>query len=240
MFKLKNIIILILIYIITFISFKNNINIFYPYNYIRDLIFIPVKAITKENDFKNTKEYYEGRIDTLLEEINELKKLNNIKKVLSDYDEINCTVIERNHNYWFNTIKIDKGIKQGIDNDYAVITENGLIGKIINATNNFSEVKLLTTNDVNNKTSVLINNHYGIIEKFNGEYLEVTLTSKLNNIEIGEIVLTTGMGGIYPKGILIGKVIGIKEDKYDVGRIILVEPSADFNKINYVKVLKVK
>ena len=242
MLKLRTFIILIVIYLIAFISIKLDLNLFYPYDLLRNYILMPVIALTNNNEVVGSCMYNENIILELKEEIKELKELTNIKTVLADYQNINATIIERNRNYWFNSITIDKGIDDGITTDMAVVSQNGLIGKISYVTKNISEIKLITTSDVTNKTSVVINNGnekiYGIFDSYSDGYLEVSLISKNVSIENDLSVTTTGMGGIYPSGILIGKTEGIKKSKYDVGLIVLVKPITDFDNIKYVSVLK--
>jgi len=242
MLKLRTFIILVIIYLVAFFSIKFELNLFYPYDLLRNYLMLPVIASTKNKDNSNGNEFNEFVINNLKEEINELKELTNIKTVLSDYEKINATVIERNRNYWFNTVKIDKGTDDGIVKDMAVIDQNGLIGKISHTTKNMSEIKLITTNDVNNKTSVVIQNGnekiYGIINGYNDNNLEVIITSSNNNIKEDLNVSTTGMGGIYPSGILIGKTVGVKTSKYDVGLIVLVKPVANFDDLKYISVLR--
>lgn len=242
MIRLKTFIILIIIYIIAFVSLKYDLNLFYPIDLVRNYLLMPVIAISDNKELENTTSFNENVIESLKEEIKELKSLTNIKTVLSDYSLVNASVIARNRNYWFNTITIDKGSNDGITKDMAVIDKFGLVGKISHVYKNMSEIKLITTSDINNKTSVVIKNKdeniYGIIEKYSDSFLEVTLINKNSNITKGLDVLTTGMGGIYPNGILIGETVDIKKAKYDVGLIVLVKPVGDFNNLKYVSILK--
>ena len=239
--KLKTFIILIILYLISFIAVKTNINLFYPYYLLKDLVFFPVKAIDNEielnNDVKN------GIEDELRSEIEELKKLNELSSTLVDFDKISATVIERNKMYWFNTITINKGLSSGIKEDMAVISSNGLIGRINKVSKTTSEVKLITTNDTNHKISVMIKTSndtiYGILSGYNSleNYLEVTSVNKNIEIDKGSYVYTSGMGGIFPAGILIGSVKDFVNDKYDVSKIILVTPISNFNDTKFVNVL---
>lgn len=242
MLRLRTFIILGIIYLIAFFAIKLDFNLFYPYNLLRNYLLMPVIALSNNNEVNGSCEYNETVISELKDEINKLKELTEIKTVLSDYQQINATIIERNRQYWFNTITIDKGTNDGITTDMAVVSQNGLIGRISYTSLNMSEIKLITTNDVNNKTSVVINNGnekiYGIIDSYNNGYLEVSLISKNVSLSDNLKVTTTGMGGIYPSGILVGKTEGIKKSKYDVGLIVLVKPVIDFNNLNYVSVLK--
>ena len=239
--KLKTFILFIFIYLISFIAIKSNINIFYPYYLLKDVIFFPVNAI--EEEINEDKLYKEGIEKELRSELEELKKLNDLISTLTDFNKVSACIIERNRMYWFNTIIINKGSKQGIKENMAVVSGKGLIGKINKVSSTTSEIKLITTNDINNKISVMIkldnDTIYGILSGYNANdnYLEVTSINKnIDNIE-NTLVYTSGMGGIFPSGILIGKVKGIKKDKYDVSKIIEVEPLTDFNELRFVNVL---
>lgn len=241
MLKVKTFIILIIIYIISFIAIKTDINLFYPYYLIKDLIFSPVLAIEEEVIFDE--EVIDGVNLELKRELDELKEVNNLSKTLTDFKNETALVIERNRMYWFNTITINKGKKDGIDLDYAVVSSSGLIGKINKVSQNTSEVKLITTSDINSKISVMIKTGddtiYGIMSGYNQEknYLEVSSTNKQINVNLGSLVYTSGMGGVFPSGILIGSVDSITSDKYEVSKIINVKPASDFNDFRFVSVL---
>ena len=241
MLKIKTFIILIAIYVISFLAIKSDINIFYPYYLVKDIIFFPVKAIDKEVDLSS--EVQDGiKIEQEMER-EELLKLNDLSSSLTDFDIVHALVIERNRMYWFNTITLNKGSNKGIKEDMAVITGDGLIGKVTRVSKTTSEVKLLTTNDINNKISVMIKNGndtiYGIMSGYDSSEntLEVTGTNKVVEVLEGSLVYTSGMGGIFPSGILIGKVVSTENDKYDVSKIIKVEPSSNFNDFRFVNVL---
>ncbi len=241
MLKIKTFVILIVIYLISFLAIKSDINIFYPYYLIKDIIFFPVKAI--EKDVKLSDEVKEGIENEREKEREELLKLNDLSSTLTDFDSVKALVIERNRMYWFNTITLNKGSNSGIKEDMAVITGNGLIGRVSRVSKTTSEVKLLTTNDINNKISVMIKTSddtiYGIMSGYDSDknVLEVTGTNKIVEIEENSLVYTSGMGGIFPSGILIGKVVSVESDKYDVSKIINVEPSSNFNDFRFVNVL---
>ncbi len=180
----------------------------------------------------------------LRKEIEDLKSELDIDVVLSDYDYLNATVISRNTNLWYNVLTIDKGSHNGIEEGMVVINSTGLIGKITNVGTFSSDVKLITTNDTNNKISVTItsgDNHLtGLINGYDNEtgYLEVEGISNTDTVSIGDLVYTSGLGGVFPSGILIGTVENITTDVYDLAKIINVSPATNFDDINYVTILK--
>lgn len=226
--------------------------VMYPFNWV----------FGKIDDYKelvNIREKYQellpevDRIDSLTTENIELRKQLeamkeelNIDYTINDYEFLNATVISRNISYWYNTITIDKGTYNGVETDMVVVNSDGLIGKVISTTTFTSDVKLLTTSDTNNKISVAISNGsnklYGLIKdyNYNTNSLEVEGISNTETVSIGDYVYTSGLGGIFPSGILIGKVTEITTDEYDLAKIINVSPIADFDDINYVAILKRK
>lgn len=231
--------------------------------YIEKIVTKPFKGltnkITKYKKLNNVLEENDilenniNRIDTLNAENEELrrqlealKKELSITNILSDYDYMNATVTSRNVLYWYNTITIDKGSTNGIEEGMAVVNASGLIGRTTNVTAFTSDVKLITTNDTNNKISVTVfsngNKLNGVINGY--DYDDKTLTvegiSNTESVAVDDLVYTSGLGGVFPSGILIGKVKNIKTDSYDLAKIIEVSISADFNDLNFVAVLKRK
>lgn len=230
---------------------------------IGKVITVPFKfVINKVDDFGeliNIREKYQealpdiARVDSLRAENIELRnQLESMKKELSidytlnEYSYLNATVIYRNVASWYNTITVDKGQYNGVKKDMIVVNSQGLIGKVVSTTTFTSDIRLITTKETDNKISITISNGKnkvnGLIKSYNynNKYLEVEGISNTKSINIGDYVYTSGLGEIFPSGILIGTVKEISTDEYDLSKIINVEPIADFNDINYVAILKRK
>lgn len=224
----------------------------YPFNYISNKIseYKKLKSVNKDNAVLETSIDRVSSIESenieLRRQLDELKKELNIDYTLVDYEYLNATVVSRNVGFWYNTITIDKGSYNGVEKDMVVINSKGLIGRIIRTSAFTSDIRLITTSDTNNKISVHISNGdndlYGLINNYNysDNLLEVEGISNTKDVTIGDYVYTSGLGGIFPSGILIGTVSEISTDSYDLAKIIKVVPSADFTDINYVSILKRK
>ena len=191
------------------------------------------------------------KVDYLISENLELKKQLeamkdelDITNTLVDYECINATVISRNVGYWYNNITINKGSSDGIVDDMIVINSKGLVGRVYSTSKHNAVVRLITTSDTNNKISVSVSHGgkyiYGLINRYNysKNVLEVEGISNTENVLVGDYVYTSGLGGIYPSGILIGIVDSISTDSYDLSKIINVKTVVNFEDINYVAVLK--
>lgn len=176
----------------------------------------------------------------LEDENNELKKMLLLKE--SDYRFINADVVERN-DLWYQEIKINKGTNDNIKVGMAVISNDGLIGKIVKVTNKFSIVKLLSSNSSDMKIAVDIRTdndiYHGILNGYNNSDKTVNIinVSKDSNISVGNSVYTNGLGGVYPSGIYVGKVVDISYDSLGIEKNIKVINDISFDKLRYVSVV---
>ncbi len=226
--------------------------IFYPFKFI-------INKVDDYRELKNIREKYQkllpevARIDSLnaenielRRELKTMKEELEIEHTLSDYEYLNATVISRNISHWYNIITIDKGSYNGVKSDMVVVNASGLIGKVISTTTFTSDVRLITSSDTINKISITISDGKksinGLIKgyNYNTGYLEVEGISNTVRVNDGEYVYTSGLGGIFPSGIMIGTVKNITTDEYDLTKVIDVVPAANFDDLNYVAVLKRK
>ena len=215
---------------------------------IEKVIMYPFTVLNKEKNNTQSESYIiQKNVNASLEkEIKELKDVLELNKTLTEYEPINTTILSRNKSYWFNTVTIDKGRKDGIRANMAVATKNGLVGKISSVSNYSSEVKLITSDDLNFKVSITIKtndeDNYAILNGYNKKSGLITASGidKTTNINEGDRVLTSGLGKMFPAGVYIGEVKDIKSDKYNLSKKIYIKTKQDFNDMHYLTVLKVK
>lgn len=255
--KRKKIIIIIIIifcsFFILFYSLSSNRKQTVVESYLKDatalimkVVMLPFTSLNADKDEDLTESYViQKNLNVHLEEeIEQLRDALDLNQTLTGYDVVNATVITRNKGYWYQTLTIDKGKKDGLKENMVAITKNGLIGKIERVTNFSSEIKLITANDVNNKVSVSIATTSGetnaILSGYNQEDNLVLISGvdSMVNINKGDVVTTSGLGGMFPRGIYIGTVETITNDKYGLSKTLGIKTDQDFNNIHYVTVLK--
>ena len=182
-------------------------------------------------------------VQSLTEENAELKDILDKEESLSDYEPMQATVIGRNPDRWNDLLIINKGSTSGIERNMSVITSTGLIGKVKNSRQFTSTIQLLSSNDSTNRVSAEIvgeETYYGQIEGFDRER-ERLLLKRIPyeaKIEKGQIVQTSGMGGVFPSQLIIGTVEEVVPDEYGLTQTAYVKPGANFYDIEHVMVVK--
>ncbi|GLC88429.1 rod shape-determining protein MreC [Lysinibacillus piscis] len=172
-----------------------------------------------------------------------LQDLLDKKDSLREFDPIHATVIARNPDQWEEKIILNRGSSHGVKTNMAVMTAQGLIGKIILVTPFTSEVELLYTNNPNYRVSAMVlgeKEAYGLIEGFDKERNELIM-KRINaslTVKKGEQVISSGLGGIFPKGVPIGEITEVSTDDYGLTKMVYVKPSADFSILEHVVIAK--
>lgn len=161
---------------------------------------------------------------------------------LSDYKKFSALVIGRSYDGWNQTVTVDKGSNDGVKTGMAVITSGGLIGKIGSVGKFTSKVMLISDKQNANQISAMVQKPkiYGMIEGFD-EQKGVLLFQKIPvkaNVKKGQVVETSGLTGILPSGLLIGKVTKVSSDQYGLTKIAEVKPSVDLNNLTRVMIVE--
>lgn len=182
-------------------------------------------------------------VQALKKENADLRKILDKEDDLSKYSPIQATVIGRNPDRWNELITINKGEMNGIEKNMAVITADGLIGKVKSTTPTTASVQLVSSADPNNKISASIVQQdaaNGIIEGYDDKqgYLLMKRIPFDKEIKIGSIVETSGLGGIFPSRLIVGKVVEVKMDQNGLNQTAYLEPATDFYDIKNVMVVK--
>lgn len=204
-------------------------------------IYDKYEEILKEH---STLEQYEETVRELEEENSKLKKLMDLDSSLSSYEKIHATVMNRNMNYWLDFFTINKGSSSGIEESMAVVGNGGLIGYISQVSNYTSTVKLLTNSNLSRPVSVKIQISkdkyaYGLLTGYDREKKAYAIEgiSDYGQIPVSAKVTTTGLSDRFPSGLLVGSVLDIQTDSFDLAKVVYVKPSTAIDDISFVSVL---
>lgn len=174
----------------------------------------------------------------LINENVKLREILNFKNRLKDYDFIGGNVIGRNNSY-SNDYIIDLGSRDGIENGMVVIANGGLFGMVTSVSDNWSLISPLTSGSVAASGFVQrTNKNQGIVrgyKKDNGKYiLKMEYLDIEEDVVVGDSIVTSGLGGIYPANILIGEVISVENDQRNLSKSVFIKSHVNFD---YVKEL---
>ncbi|WP_181349719.1 rod shape-determining protein MreC [Thalassobacillus sp. CUG 92003] len=182
----------------------------------------------------------------LKERNQELRSVIDKAETRSDYEPIHATVIARSSERWFQQMTINQGESDGIEQNMAVITGEGMVGKIQSVSEFHSTVKLLSGFDRSNRISSWVvkegedtENGFGLIEGFDEESERLLLKEIPFEDEVkkGETVISSGLGGVFPEELEIGVIDEVENDEYGLTQIAYVKPSANLYNINHVIVV---
>lgn len=184
--------------------------------------------------------------ETLKQENKQLKQQLSLNKSLTSYTDISAYVISRSPSTWQNQIVISKGSNAGITKGSAVVSDKGLIGRVMEVNKNNSKVELVTTqDDAADRFAVqLIDNNgqtvNGLITGYDTDtnlLVMGQITSK-ENVKKGTQVITSGLGGTTPKGLFVGTVEKVVNQQAGLPTKIYIKPAADMTNLNVVTVVK--
>ena len=136
----------------------------------------------------------------------------------------------------FRVLRINKGSNDNIKKKDPVITINGVVGYIYRVTPNYSDI--LTILDQNNRADAIVarTRSHGIVEGISKDKCILKYVARTEQVELGDEVITAGLGTIYPKGLKIGRITKIDKENFGITQSIEITPSVNFNKLEEVVV----
>ena len=175
------------------------------------------------------------------EENTRLWKFYGLKKEHGDYTLIPAIVLRRDSNDEFYSFTLDKGTSSGVDKGDPVMGENGLIGWVSEADVNTAKVVTILSPRTGIGAVDSATKDSGIV-KGSAVYADANCTTlaKLKSdhkVKAGDVITTTGISGMYPKGLMIGEVKDLGYDTYDSSYYAVVEPYDDIRTIVDVAVI---
>lgn len=178
-----------------------------------------------------------------IRENEELRKLLGLKESYPELELETAEIVARDTINWYNTFTIDKGAVHGVAINQAVISvDKSLVGRICEVGTTWSKVMTITDPGHAAGAEIVRSGEYGIVE--GDSTLEVdgncrlSFVSKNANIIVGDKVVTSGLGGVYPKGLSVGKVLEIRPDVQGISQYAVISPDANIEKLKAVFIIK--
>ncbi len=172
-------------------------------------------------------------------------RLNEMLELKNGYSENNAVaaeIIAKNSGNWFEIFTINKGTSDGISVNDTVINSKGLIGKVSECGTNYA--KVVTIIDTEHSVSGIIGRTGdfvqvdGDIKLMKNGFCKMSIITEDADVMIGDTVETSGMGGVYPKNIVIGTVQKFEENADGTGTYAILKPYVDFQHLYEVLVIK--
>lgn len=181
-----------------------------------------------------------------MEEIEkENRRLSSLLQFTREKEELMVTgarVTGKNPGSWFEVFTIDKGKNQGVRINMAVVNDSGLIGRIIETGENWS--KVLAIVDAQSSVSAIIERtrDNGLVKgsgtlNFQDGLCKMIYLPIESDVVPGDRVITSGFGGVFPKGIYIGEVKQVIKERRDLYKTAIIKPAADFQRLEEVLIV---
>ena len=196
---------------------------------------------------KQENEELKAKISSLESELNNyreaylanqrLRELLGLKKSLSQWPTLAAEVITWDPSGWFQTITIDKGFLDGIQIGMPVVNAKGVVGKITALSRHYARALLLIDPNFAIDSYIQRNRVYGIVSGYKNGMCRMQYVQQNQDVKEGDVVVTSGMAGYFPKGLPIGTITKIKINKAQLFQEIYVKPYVDFSKLEEVLVI---
>ena len=188
-------------------------------------------------------------LENQIRETEELKKENTRLRAMLDmrertlaYETETAEVIAKDAGNWFNSFTVDKGSTDGVTLYAPVITDKGLVGYVSEVGATYAKVNSIIDSTSSVASNVQRTGDFAVVEgdlKLQEQgRCRMVYVNKNSVITVGDDLETSGMGGIYPKGLYIGKVLEISDDGTGLSQEAIIEPAVDFKSIKEVFIIK--
>jgi rod shape-determining protein MreC len=203
--------------------------------------YIALVGVRQENKkLKHQIEYLENLNNQYIEAVQANKRLQKLLNFRKEIDEptLSAQIIGKDSTNWCRSILLDRGSIDGVAVNMPIVTYSGIVGRVQEVTNHTAKVLLI--NDINSSVAVLIqrNRAEGIVTGSGKDYCTIKYMGKDLSIEKGDRVITSGVGGVFPKGLVVGIVSKVQKNNYDLFQYVEVVPNAKISRLEEVFIVK--
>jgi rod shape-determining protein MreC len=152
-------------------------------------------------------------------------------------DTVLARIIAKDVSAEFRTLRINRGSSSGIEPNMAVINAEGVVGRILRVSEDTSDVVSILDPLSAIDSYILRSRVRGIVEGLTETLCQLKFALRVDDIQPGDILLSSGLGGNFPKGVPVGTVIKVTRKSYGITQKVEVKPSVDFSKVEEVLVV---
>lgn len=175
---------------------------------------------------------YEAQIEN-----ENLRRQLGFKSAVPNYQLLSAEVIGRDPGNYLQYLTIDRGAEDGLRRGMPVLTEAGLVGRISLVSRNASQVMLIT--DPSSSVSAFIQRSRatGVAQGRLGSELMMRYIAQAETVVVGDLILTSGLGGNFPKRLVIGQVVSVRRGDVEMFQEAAIAPAVDLRQLESVMVL---
>jgi len=153
------------------------------------------------------------------------------------YRSVAARVVSRDPGHWFATLVVDRGRREGVDRNSPVVTPDGVVGRVIEVTPTASRILLIA--DSRSALGVLVQDSRaaGVVEGWGTGTLRLKYLSRAAALKQGDRVVTSGLGGVFPRGLVVGRIRSVTREEGALLQEAEVEPAAALDRLEEVLIL---
>jgi rod shape-determining protein MreC len=152
-------------------------------------------------------------------------------------EKITAQVIARDVTTDYRSIRINKGESSGIKRGMPVVTHEGIVGRVLRTAAHYSDVITILDNLSSIDAIIQRSRARGILEGQSDTSCLLKYALRTDDIEVGDVAISSGLDGIFPKGLMLGRVSKVSKKSYGITQEIEVKPSVDFSRLEEVLVI---
>ena len=201
--------------------------------------YLALVNVRRENlQLKEDIRQFNSRLTAAEEALHENARLNELlglRKSIKDRT-VTARVIGEDVTPWFRTLTIDRGAEDGLREGMPVLAAGGVVGQTVKVSSSSSRVMLLTDNASGIAAIIQRSRARGVVKGKGDNLCSLEFAMRGEDVQVGDQVITSGVGGVFAKGSLIGEVTMVKKGEYGVFQTVTVRPAVNIARLEEVVV----
>jgi rod shape-determining protein MreC len=166
-----------------------------------------------------------------------LERLLDMKKRISA-PMVAASVIGEDATPWFRTMLLDRGSDSGVREGMAVVAADGVVGQIIKVAASTARVVLLTDSASGISATIQRSRARGVVKGKGEMVCALEFTTRDEDVKVGDMVITSGIGGIFLQGLPIGEVTMVKRGEYGIFQTVVIRPAVNLSHLEEVLIVQ--